>query len=82
MQNKVLDKLMDLMAKGYEVQMIPDNEGWVQIRLQKDNYRVARITRPTLSQQVLIMSYEDWFLYELNRLEKEYEHGVKELEVE
>ena len=81
MQNKVLDKLMDLMAKGYEVQMIPDNEGWVQIRLQKDNYRVARITRPTLSQQVLIMTYEDWFLYELNRLEKEYEHGVKELDV-
>lgn len=75
MTNKVLERILDLISKGYEVRIRPDViDGCIEILLTKNNWKVAQVIDPSACRQSYVFeSDEEWFLYNLSHLEMKYE---------
>lgn len=79
MTDKVLERILGLIAKGYEVRIRPAiMSNCIEIRLTRANHTVAQIMDPmAASQSYAFESDEEWFMYNLTWLEMKYETYAK-----
>lgn len=79
MTETLLERILYLISKGFEVRIRPDfKDGCIEIRLTKDQDTIARVVDPkACNQAYAFKSDEDWFMYNLLWLEMEYESYTK-----
>ena len=84
MSNKVLERILDLISKGYEVRIKPAvMNSCIEIRLTRANHTVAQVIDPSACRQCYVFeSDEEWFLYNLLHLEMKYETYAKRYQEE